>query len=147
MSLMDLKKAELVALAKENGLDTAGTKNDLVERLEEVLDWDEEKDDVEPIAVDEVLMDETVVVDDEPVLDDPLPDPIELNGNNAELDMEIVDTTQFLQAAYLHVLGREIDDGGKKHYRTVLDDYKTQTRAEVVADLLNSDEYKRRASK
>ena len=138
MGLMDLKKAELVALAQQNGVDDSGTKADIAGRLEDILDWDEE-DEVEEAAVDEALMDDSLVPD-------PLPEPITINGNNQTLDVEAGSTDEFLQAAYLHILGREIDDGGRRHYRRVLDVYQTQTREQVVEDLLASDEYRRRAA-
>jgi len=139
MGLTDLKKAELVALAEQHGVSSAGTKADIAGRLDEIITWDED-DTVDESAVDDAI------ISDESLVDDPLPDPITINGNNQELEIEGGTTDEFLQRAYLHVLGREIDDGGRKHYRRVLDEYQTQTRQQVVDDLLASDEYRRRVA-
>lgn len=140
MALVDLKKAELVALAEENGLDTTGTKTELAERLDAVLSWDDaEEEEVVEETVEEVaeeVVEETVeeVAEEEEASD-------ELTSWNG-FDLTAGDSDDFLKGLYLKVLGREVDKGGLRHYTSVLDMHKTQTRADVLQDLLNSHEYK-----
>lgn len=135
MALVDLKKAELVALAEENGLDTTGTKAELAERLDAVLTWDEET--VEEVAeeVAEEVVEEVV----EEVAEEEASD--ELTSWKG-FDLTAGDSDAFLKGIYMKVLGREVDKGGLRHYTSVLDMHKTQTRADVLQDLLNSEEYK-----
>ena len=135
MALVDLKKAELVALAEENGLDTTGTKAELAERLDAVLTWDEET--VEEVAeeVAEEVVEEVV----EEVAEEEASD--ELTSWKG-FDLTAGDSDAFLKGIYMKVLGREVDKGGLRHYTSVLDMHKTQTRADVLQDLLNPEEYK-----
>jgi len=124
MALIDLKKAELVALCEEHELDTSGTKADLVARLEPVLSWDDEADD----GPAEEVADEPVeeVVEEAPQTD---------VGDG-------LDTQSFVREAYLTILKREPDEAGLKHYVTCIDYHGTLTRDDVIKDLTDSDEAK-----
>ena len=128
MALADLKKAELVALCEGHGLDTSGTKADLVARLEEAGVGD----DATPDEGAAEIIAPTLELDEAPV-------EVSMDG----FDMDAGETDEFLKGLYLHVLGREIDAGGLAHYTRVLDFYGTQTRADVLNDLLESAEYKK----
>ncbi len=135
MALVDLKKAELVALAEENGLDTTGTKAELAERLDAVLSWDDaEEEEVVEETVEEVAEEVVEEVAEEEASD-------ELTSWKG-FDLTAGDSDAFLKGIYMKVLGREVDKGGLRHYTSVLDMHKTQTRADVLQDLLNSEEYK-----
>ena len=139
MALVDLKKAELIALAEENGLDTTGTKAELAERLDAVLSWDDaEEEEVVEETVEEVA-EEVVEEAAEEVVEEETSD--ELTSWKG-FDLTEGDSDAFLKGLYMKVLGREVDAGGLRHYTSVLDMHKTQTRADVLQDLLNSDEYK-----
>lgn len=135
MALVDLKKAELIALAEENGLDTTGTKAELAERLDAVLSWDDaEEEEVVEETVEEVAEEVVEEAAEEETSD-------ELTSWKG-FDLTEGDSDAFLKGLYMKVLGREVDAGGLRHYTSVLDMHKTQTRADVLQDLLNSDEYK-----
>ena len=135
MALVDLKKAELVALAEENGLDTTGTKAELAERLDAVLSWDDaEEEEVVEETVEEVAEEVVEEAAEEETSD-------ELTSWKG-FDLTEGDSDAFLKGLYMKVLGREVDLGGLRHYTSVLDMHKTQTRADVLQDLLNSEEYK-----
>ena len=140
MALVDLKKAELIALAEENELDTTGTKAELAARLDEVLSWDDE----EAEEVVEEVVEETV---------EEVAEEVEEEVAEAEEESDEVtewkgfvladgDADDFLKGLYMKVLGREVDQGGLRHYTSVLTMHFTLTRAEILQDLLNSDEYK-----
>jgi len=121
MGLMDLKKAELVALAEKHDLDSSGTKADLVERLEGVVDWDESDDsDAEESA---------------PSSDDF--DISELLSEGEDLQDE-----DFVKLAYEKILRREADRAGLKHYSACIWFHKTMSREDVCKALLDSTEYK-----
>jgi len=124
MTLSDLKKAELIVLAEDNQLDPSGTKAELVARLEEAGVGAEK-------PATEKAIPKLDVAPEEPAAPD-------MSG----FDMDAGDTDEFLKGLYLHVLGREIDADGLAHYTRVLEFYKTQTRADILADLEASDEYK-----
>lgn len=126
MALADLKKAELVALCLENELDKDGTKAELIARLEEAGVG------AEPAPQEDVVKTALEVTE--------LESPTDVDMS--DFDMDAGDTDEFLKALYLKVLGREIDAGGLAHYTRVLDFYGTQTRADVLNDLLGSDEYR-----
>jgi len=135
MALIDLKKAELVALAEENGLDTTGTKAELAERLDAVLSWDDaEEEEVVEETVEEVAEEVVEEVAEEEASEEVL--------SWKGFDLTAGDSDAFLKGLYMKVLGREVDLGGLRHYTSVLDMHKTQTRADVLQDLLNSEEYK-----
>ena len=124
MTLSDLKKAELIVLAEDNQLDPTGTKAELVTRLEEAGVGAEKP----PTEKATPKLD---VAPEEPAGPD-------MSG----FDMDAGDSEEFLKGLYLHVLGREVDAGGLAHYSRVLDFYKTQSRADILADLVASAEYK-----
>ncbi len=126
MGLSDLKKAELVALAKEHDLDASGTKADLVERLEPVVDWDEPEDEE--------------VVEEAPAKSSKKSDGVDIDAIVAEgADMEDDD---FVVLAYQKILRRDPDQSGKKHYSACIWFHKTMTRAQVCEALMESPEYK-----
>ncbi len=139
MALIDLKKAELVALAEENGLDTTGTKAELAERLDAVLSWDDaEEEEVVEENVEEVAEEVVEEVVEEVAEEEASEEVLSWKG----FDLTAGDSDAFLKGLYMKVLGREVDLGGLRHYTSVLDMHKTQTRADVLQDLLNSEEYK-----
>tara|TARA_R100000008_G_scaffold37059_4_gene21126 strand:+ start:7130 stop:7504 length:375 start_codon:yes stop_codon:yes gene_type:complete len=119
--LSSLLKAELVSLCEENGLATDGKKSVLVERLTAHLYPSEEA--VEEEAVEEV----------------------KVSKNNMDLpstDLEAMSVKDFVEAAYLAVLGREADYAGSRHYQQRLGVLGSMTRQEMLDDLFNSAEYK-----
>lgn len=124
MGLMDLKKAELVALAKEHDVDTTGTKADLVERLEPLMDWDESDSDSEE------------AVDDAP------------KGGSFDISAfvasqaDVEDEKDFVKAAYVAILRRDADPAGLSHYSACIWFHKTMSREDVCSALLASGEYK-----
>jgi len=121
MGLMDLKKAELVALAEKHDLDSSGTKADLVERLDGVVDWDESDDsDVEESVEETPDMDVSAILSEGEDLDD----------------------EDFVHLAYKKILQREADKAGLKHYSACIWFHKTLTREGVCMALLDSTEYK-----
>lgn len=122
MGLKDLKKAELVALAKKHDLDESGTKADLVERLEPVVDWDD-SDDAEG--------------DSAPAKESASFDIASLLKDGADLDDE-----DFVNMAYQKILNRDADRAGLKHYANCIWFHKTLTREGVCEKLLESSEYK-----
>ena len=124
MTLSDLKKAELIVLAEDNQLAPSGTKAEIVARLEEAGVGAEK-------TATERAIPKLDVAPEEPAGPD-------MSG----FDMDAGDSDEFLKGLYLHVLGREIDAGGLAHYTRVLEFYKTQSRADILADLVASDEFK-----
>lgn len=128
--LADLKKAELIALCKEQGLSTDGTKAQLIERLEAT----------EPAP--------------EPVAEEPAPEPKPAPAPKAKAksgsvseplpDDESLSVVDFIKQAYLSILGRPADDGGLRHYKACLELHKTLTREDLLADLKGSAEYRQK---
>jgi hypothetical protein len=119
--LTSLLKAELVALCEEHGLTSDGTKALLIERLTNHL-YPEEEEVVEEVKVSK--------------------------GNIAlpsvdPLDMAVED---FVEKAYMAVLGREADLGGKKHYVRSIGPLGTLTRQQMLDSLFASKEYKEKHS-
>jgi hypothetical protein len=119
--LTSLLKAELVALCEEHGLTSDGTKALLIERLTNHL-YPEEEEVVEEVKVSKGNI--TL----------PSVDP---------LDMSVED---FVEKAYMAVLGREVDLGGKKHYVRSLGPLGTLTRQQMLDSLFASKEYKEKHS-
>ena len=138
MALVDLKKAELIALCEENELDTDGTKADLAARLDAVLSWDDESTD-EEVVVEEEVVEEAVV--EEAVVEEELEEDIGVTSWKG-MDLYEKDADSFLKDLYMKVLGREVDQGGLRHYTSVLEMHKTMTRGDILQDLLDSGEYK-----
>ena len=125
MGLSDLKKAELVALAKSHDLDTSGTKADLVERLEPVVDWDESGDDEAATPAKKSSKKSSG------------PDVAAIVAEGKDLDDE-----DFVRLAYQKILQREGDLTGIKHYSACIWFHKTLSRSEVCDALIDSNEYK-----
>jgi len=142
MALVDLKKAELIALAEENELDTTGTKAELAARLDSHLTWDDaEKLADEEIAEVEAELEEELEVEEffsEELVEEEDTGVTEWNG----FDLTLGDSDDFLKGLYMKVLGREVDKGGLRHYTSILEMHKTMTRADILQDLLNSGEFK-----
>ena len=137
--LADLLKADLVALCEEKGLETDGTKADLIARLEAL-------EEAAP-AVEESAP-EAEAEEAEPVVEESAPEPAPapakpktVKGAPDPAD-ESLSTVEFIHAAYQALLGREPDVQGLRHYKNGLDLHKTITRQRVLDDLLASDEYR-----
>lgn len=129
--LADLLKADLVALCEEKGLDTEGTKADLIARLEAAE---------APAPVEESTP--------EPAAEEPAPEPAPkpkakttAKGSPDPKD-ESLSTVDFITQAYLSILKREPDQSGLRHYKNALDLHQTIDRQRVLDDLLASDEYR-----
>ena len=128
----DLSKAtkdELVALCEEAGLETDGTKKELIARLEAV------PAPSEPEVVEEEVKEE--VVEEKPVKTakkgkSKLPDP----------EDESLSVEDFVRAAYLAVLGREADAGGLRSYTFAIELHRTMSRQDVLDSLQSSEEAK-----
>ena len=128
--LSSLLKAELVSLCEENGLATDGKKSELVERLTAHLYPSEE-------AVEEEVIEEEVIEE------------VKVSKNNMDLpstDLEAMSVKDFVEAAYLAVLGREADFAGSRHYQSRLGVMGSMTRQEMLDDLFNSAEYKNKSN-
>jgi len=124
MNIATMKKAELVALCDELGLDSEGTVADLRALLTDHKDeW--------PDHADTIL---EAVEDDSPKVS---------TGNLGlpSTDPEAHTESDFLDLAYNACLGRDPDAAGKKHYMTNLI-MRGITREDVIQDLLESDEGK-----
>ena len=120
-----MKKAELQALCEELGLDADGTVKDLRALLLDHKDeWPTNH--------------ETIIEAEE---DDPKHRVSMGNLGLPSTDPEAMTETEFIDAAYNAVLGRDADEGGKKHYMTNLI-MGGCTRAELIEDLLASEEAK-----
>jgi len=117
MGLMDLKKAELVALAKQYDVAATGTKADLVARLEPVVDWDDP--DAEDSTGDSADVDVAAIITDAADMSD----------------------DDFVSLAYERILQREADRAGLTHYSACIWFHKTMTREGVCESLLASAEY------
>ncbi len=134
--LADLKKAELVALCEEKGLDTEGTKADLIARLEASQAPAAEAPAEE---VEEEVAEEPAVEEAEP---EPAPKPKAKKGSVPDPADESLSTVEFIEAAYLSLLGREADRQGLRHYKNGIDIHQTIDRQRVLDDLLASEEYR-----
>lgn len=119
--LTSLLKADLVALCEEHGLTTDGTKALLIERLTDHL-YPEEEEVVEEVKVSKGN------------LSLPSVDPMDMSPED------------FIEKAYLAVLGREADLGGKKHYSGAIGPMGSLTRQQMLDSLFASNEYKEKHS-
>ena len=122
--LQSLLKADLVALCEEHGLTTDGTKALLIERLANHLYPDDGE------TVEEV---------------------VEVKVSKGNIDLPSVDpmdmaAEDFVEKAYLAVLGREVDLGGKKHYTRNIGPLGVMTRQQMLDSLFASEEYKEKHS-
>lgn len=137
--LADLLKSDLVALCEEKGLETDGTKADLIARLEAL-------EEAAP-AVEESTP-EAEAEEAEPVVEEAAPEPAPAPAKPKTVkgapdpNDESLSTVEFIQAAYQALLGREADVQGLRHYKNSLDLHKTIDRQRVLDDLLASDEYR-----
>ena len=119
-----MKKAELVEKAEDLGLDSDGTKAELISRIEA------HESEADPASADPVVE-----------------EPIEANESDesaaaSDLDPEL-DSVSFVKKAYQDILGRDADEGGLRHYVNALDFHKTIDRQKVIDDLKASDEAKK----
>lgn len=130
--LMELTKKELIALCKEAGLDTDGTKADLVARLEAPAESPTE-------APVEALVEEVV---EEPAPAPAKPKKATKTGSLPDVEDESLSSEDFVKQAYLAILKREADAGGLKHYVRALDLHRTLTRQQVLDKLSDSEEAK-----
>lgn len=123
MGLADLLKNELKALCEEHDLDTDGTKADMVARLEPVLSWDSEDADSEaeegPIEAEEASEGGDTASEGEDGSEQPLSD-----------------DAQFIEDAYIRVLGHGPDEGHMNHYSKMLL-YENMSRDEVAHAIEN----------
>lgn len=135
--LADLKKADLVALCEEKGLDTEGTKADLIARLEAVVEAAPAVEESEPVLEEATP---------EPEAEEPAPEPAKPKAKTPKGAPDPADeslsTVEFIEAAYLALLGREVDAPGLRHYKNGIDLHKTIDRQRVLDDLLASEEYR-----
>lgn len=141
--LAELKKAELIALCKEQGLSADGTKAQLIERLEAA--------ESAPEAVEETIPEPVEESTPEPVVEEPAPAPAPSKPkaksgavSEPHPDDESLSAVDFIKQAYLSILGREADAGGLRHYRACLELHKTLTREKLLADLKGSEEYRKK---
>jgi hypothetical protein len=130
--LMELTKKELIALCKEAGLDTDGTKADLVARLEAPAESPTE-------ASQEAVVDVRV---EEPAPAPTKPKKATKTGSMPDVEDESLSSEDFVKQAYLAILKREADAGGLKHYVRALDLHRTLTRQQVLDKLSDSEEAK-----
>jgi len=119
--LTSLLKADLVKLCEEHGLTTDGSKALLIERLTNHL-YPEEEEVVEEVKVSKGN------------LSLPSVDPMDMSASD------------FVEKAYLAVLGREADLGGKKHYIGAIGPMGAITRQQMLDSLFESTEYKEKHS-
>jgi hypothetical protein len=135
MGLMDLKKAELVALCEKHELDSEGTKAELVERLAPVVDWDD--DEAEEEVVEEVV-EEAVEEAVEPDYEHPeLPTLADIT--DVEYDEE-ADIEVFIGAVFEEYCKREASEHELSHYRKAITFHETLTLENFVLGIKNSDE-------
>ena len=130
--LSELKKAELLKLVEEAGLeaDAKATKADLIALLESVP-----AEEVVEETVEEVV--EEAVVEEAP--ETPSED-AEGDEKFAGLDYDL-EGKEFVLAAYMAVLKREADAGGLAHYTQAINAGHIDKQY-LVDDLLKSAEYK-----
>tara|TARA_R110000851_G_scaffold108116_6_gene229012 strand:+ start:7135 stop:7494 length:360 start_codon:yes stop_codon:yes gene_type:complete len=115
MALVDLKKAELIALCEENELDTEGTKAELADRLDSVLTWDDIEAEVEA----------------------------ELEVAEAELEAELEDDDNievYINNIFKKYVKRDASEHELSHYRKALTFHFTITKENFVFGIKNSDE-------
>jgi len=107
--LSELTKKKLIALCEEKGLDTSGTKSELVARLEAPTETVEES---LPEASPEPVVEE--------VVEEPTPAPKKAKKATKtslpDVEDESLSSEEFVKQAYLSILKREADAGGLKHY-------------------------------
>ena len=126
MALVDLKKAELIALCEENGLDTEGTKAELAERLDAVLSWDDAAEESEEV-VEEVV--------EEVYEHPPLPTLAEVTDVEDDDDIEV-----FINNVYNEYLKRDATEHELSHYRKAMTFHHNLTKENFVFGIKNSDE-------
>lgn len=133
--LLELTKKELIALCEEKGLDTSGTKSELVARLEAPTETVEES---LPEASPEPVVEE--------VVEEPTPAPKKAKKATKtslpDVEDESLSSEEFVKQAYLSILKREADAGGLKHYVRCLEMHRTLTREQVLERLADSEEAK-----
>lgn len=115
--LSSMLKADLIALCEDRGLDTDGTKAQLIARLEEASEASSEAEEV--VEAPEV---------EEAAEEAPAPAPAAADDNES-----------FVKQAYLDKLGREADLSGLNHYVGELD-RGTLSRAALLETLEKSAE-------
>ena len=121
MTLEKMKKAELVEKAKDLGLDSDGTKAELISRIEA------HESEAESASADPVVE-----------------EPIEANESDGPGDLDPdLDSVAFVKKAYQDILGRDADENGLRHYVNALDFHGTIDRQKVIDDLKASDEAKK----
>jgi len=130
--LMELTKKQLIALCEEAGLDTDGTKADLVARLEAPAETPAE-------APVEAVVEEVV---EEPTPAPTKPKKATQKGSMPDVEDESLSSEDFVKQAYLAILKREADPSGLKHYTRALDLHRTLTRQQVLDKLSDSEEAK-----
>tara|TARA_R110002050_G_scaffold7274_2_gene28403 strand:+ start:9477 stop:9812 length:336 start_codon:yes stop_codon:yes gene_type:complete len=107
MSLTELNKSELIELAKGKKLDYKGTKSELISRLQAV----------EPKPSMSVKKEKKLPV-----------------KKSKKIDMEL-STKEFVNSHYKIIFDRDATISEIKHYLYHLDDMKTITREEMIAEL------------
>ena len=123
MALVDLKKAELIALCEENGLDTEGTKAELAERLDAVLSWDDADEEVAEEVVEEVY--------EHPQL----PTLAEVTDVEDDDDIEV-----FINNVFNEYVKRDATEHELSHYRKAMTFHNNLTKENFVFGIKNSDE-------
>src|SRR5210317_1671530 len=113
MALIDLKKAELIALCEENDLATEGTKAELADRLDAVLSLDDVVEELVEELVEEVV--EEVVEEDE--------------------DIEV-----YINNVFKKYLKRDATSNELNHYRKAMTFHCNLTKENFVFGIKNSDE-------
>lgn len=106
MPLSDLTKKELIALAKEKDLDSKGTKNELIARLESI-----DSEESSPVKEEEKVV-----------------------AKKAKIDMELP-LRDFINAAYNLVHKRDATSFEMSHYEYHLGSMNTLTREEMIEEL------------
>lgn len=141
--LLELTKKELIALCEEKGLDTSGTKSELVARLEAPTETVEE---APTETVEESLPEASPEPVVEEVVEEPTPAPKKAKKATKtslpDVEDESISNEEFVKQAYLSILKREADAGGLKHYVRCLEMHRTLTREQVLERLADSEEAK-----
>lgn len=133
--LSDLTVKQLKALCEEKGLETDGKKADLIARLEAPAPVEEAAPEAAPEA-------------EEPAPEpapEPKPEPKKAKakkGAEPDPEDESLTTLEFIDAAYLGLLGREADAPGRRHYKNAIDLHQTVSRQKLLDDLKASAEYR-----
>lgn len=133
--LSDLTVKQLKALCEEKGLETDGKKADLIARLEA------------PVEEAPAPVEEAAPEAEEPApAPEPAPEPKKAKkakkGAEPDPEDESLTTLEFIDAAYLSLVGREPDAGGRRHYKNAIDLHKTIKRQKLLDDLKASAEYR-----